>query len=89
VIEGDCLVVRLCDERALTLRTLGQGDLLDACPVPTGKHLHLTLVLVELSVRPTHRLSVVPAVSVASAALKLLLLRAAKHIVALVCLHKT
>lgn len=40
----------MCDERALTVRTLGQGNLLDACPISTGKHLHLTLVLVELAV---------------------------------------
>lgn len=71
------------------MRTLGQWNLLDACPVPTGKHLHLTLVLVELSVRPTNRLPIVTAVPVASATLKLLLLQTAKHIVALVRLHKT
>jgi len=77
------------DVWALTVRTLGQRHLLDACPIPTGKHLHLTLVLVELAVWPTDRLVVVTAVPVASATFKLLLLQTAEHIVALVRLHKT
>lgn len=79
----------LCDERGLTVRTLGQWNLLDACPISTSKHLHLTLVLVELPIRPTNWLPIITAVPVASATLKLLLLQTAKHIVALVCLHKT
>lgn len=82
-------VLVMCDVRALTVRTLGKRNLLDACPVSTGKHLHLTLVLVELAVWPTNWLPVITAVPVASAALKLLLLQTAKHIVALVRLHKT
>lgn len=73
----------------LTLWTLGQRDLLDARAVPTGEHLHLAQVLVELPVRPAHRIPVVAAVPVASAALKLLLLQAAKHAVALVRLCKS
>lgn len=76
-------------QRVLTVRTLGQRNLLDARPVPTGEHLHLTLVLVELSVGPAHRFPVVPAVPVASAPFKLLLLQAAKHTVALGRLHET
>lgn len=79
----------MCDEGSLTMRTLGQRNLLDACPVSTGEHLHLTLVLVQLPVRPTNWLPVVTAVPVARAALELLLLQAAKHIVAVVRLHKT
>lgn len=79
----------LCDGRTLTVRTLGQWNLLDASPISTGKHLHLTLVLVKLPVRPTNWLPVISTVPVARATLKLLLLQAAKHIVALVCLHKT
>lgn len=70
-------------QSGLTLWTLGQRDLLDARPVPTGKHLHLTQVLVELPVRAAHRIPVVAAVPVARAALKLLLLQAAEHAVAL------
>lgn len=77
------------DERALTVWTLRQGNLLYTRPVPTGEHLHLTLVAVELSVRSTHRLPLVAAVPIACAALKLLLLKAAEPIVALVCLYKT
>lgn len=84
---GLCQV--MCDERALTVRALGQRNLLDACPISTSKHLHLTLVLVELAVWPTDRLAVVTAVPVAGAPFKLLLLQTAEHIVALVCLHKT
>lgn len=79
----------MCDDRALTVRTLGQWNLLDACPIPTGKHLHLTQVLVELPIWPTNWLPIITAVPVASAALKLLLLQTAKNIVALVRLHKT
>lgn len=78
----------MCSDRALTVRTLGQWNLLDACPVSTGEHLHLTQVLVELPVRPTNRLPVITTVPVARAALELLLLRTAKHVVALVRLHK-
>lgn len=70
------------------MRTLGQRNLLDACAISTGEHLHLTQVLVELPVRPTNRLPVITAVPVARAALELLLLRTAKHVVALVRLHK-
>ena len=79
----------MCNEGSLTIRTLGQRNLLDACPISTGVHLHLTLVLVQLPIRPTNWLPVVTTVPVARAALKLLLLQAAKHIVALVRLHKT
>lgn len=74
--------------KTLTRRALGHRNLSDACPVSTGEDLHLTLVLVELPIRPAHRLAIVAAVSVAGAALKLLLLQAAEH-VALVWLHET
>lgn len=77
------------DERALTVWTLRRGNLLYMCPVSTGKNLHLTLVPVELSIRSTNRLPLVAAVPIACAALKLLLLRAAKHVVAPVCLYQT
>ncbi len=82
-------VCAMCSDRALTVRTLGQRNLLDACPVSTGEHFHLALVLVKLPVGPTYWFAVVATVPVTSAALKLLLLQAAKHIVAVVRLRKT
>lgn len=77
------------DDRALTVWTLGQWNLLDSCAISAGKDLHLTLVLVELPIWPTNRIPIVTAIPVARAALKPLLLQTAKHIVALVRLHKT
>lgn len=77
------------DDRALTVWTLGQRNLLDSCAISAGKDLHLTLVLVELPIWPTNRIPIVTAIPVARAALKPLLLQTAKHIVALVRLHKT
>lgn len=82
-------MIIMCDDRDLTVWALGQRNLLDLCAISAGKDLHLTLVLVELPIRPTDGIAIVTAVPVARAPLKPLLLQAAKHIVALVGLHKT
>lgn len=73
----------------LTLWAVAEGHLLYPCAVSTSGHLHLTLVLVYLAVRTTHRLAIIAAVTITCTTLVVVfLLRTVKNVIALATLHK-
>jgi len=72
-----------------TRRTLRHGHLFYPCIIPARCYFHLAMVRVNLSIGSTHRLPIVATVSRTHALLKILILQAAKNVIARSRVNKT